>query len=406
MAFTLPRGWILKLTCIGCVSTLIGCGSKPVPIPAPPKAVVVAAPSIVAIVSEPTTEKAKDLFGTIRGRYDASTTYRASFDPQVMAGFISGAAKDLTEVPARFAGQDEVWIKLTLNQTGIGFDAVRFGRPYDTADLVHAFALRSEDTPRLKWWAITKSGQQLNFPPAHTSQKLNISVADLPFDDANTFIFGHIAQQQIVPSQDYVIAFVIDGSEPLDIYVKLALFNKHMHKLPVITTSHHAAKALGLTLPFQLTSNASLTDQAFEELELHGPPAALKFLEDRLVGEDDWKAWHRYVHIANDYALELAEGEQVNEAMAVYISAAAGVRKLRDTPCPPDEKPCDLIPRMLYDEACALARGGRTTESIAALREAVTAGCADVAMIRGDDDLASLHDNDEFKRLITELEAR
>ena len=105
-----------------------------------------------------------------------------------------------------------------------------------------------------------------------------------------------------------------------------------MHKLPVITTSHHATEALGLTLPFQLTSNASLTDHAFEELELHGPDAALRVLEEKLADGDDWKAWHQYVHIAN--------------------------------------------------------------------------GCTDVAMIRGDDDLASLHDNDEFKRLITELDAR
>jgi fructoselysine-6-P-deglycase FrlB-like protein len=61
---------------------------------------------------------------------------------------------------------------------------------------------------------------------------------------------------------------------------------------------------------------------------------------------------------------------------------------------------------MLYNEACAWARSGKTSESIAALREAVAAGCVDVAMIRGDEDLAPLHDNDEFKRIVTELEGR
>src|SRR5688572_4002146 len=112
MAFTLTRGWIRKLTCIGCVSTLIGCGSKPAPIPPPPKAVV-ATPSIVAIVSEPTTDNAKKQFEVIRGRYDASKAYGGSLDPNAMAWSLYGVVSDLTEIPAPFAGESDSWVKLT-----------------------------------------------------------------------------------------------------------------------------------------------------------------------------------------------------------------------------------------------------------------------------------------------------
>ena len=79
---------------------------------------------------------------------------------------------------------------------------------------------------------------------------------------------------------------------------------------------------------------------------------------------------------------------------------------MRDASLGSNGRRCELIPVMLYNVACALAINDEVTGAVAALREAVAAGFTDVAWMRGDDDLVSLHDNAEFKLLIAELEDR
>ena len=57
-----------------------------------------------------------------------------------------------------------------------------------------------------------------------------------------------------------------------------------------------------------------------------------------------------------------------------------------------------------YNLACARARLGDAKPAMAALEAAVESGFSDAAHLRRDEDLASLRDREEFRRLVEHLE--
>jgi tetratricopeptide (TPR) repeat protein len=57
-------------------------------------------------------------------------------------------------------------------------------------------------------------------------------------------------------------------------------------------------------------------------------------------------------------------------------------------------------PTVRYNLACSYALTGHKAEALAALEQAIELGYRDVEFLMKDDDLVSLHDDEEFARLI------
>ena len=85
----------------------------------------------------------------------------------------------------------------------------------------------------------------------------------------------------------------------------------------------------------------------------------------------------------------LAEGNY--RAARTVLEVAVGIR---DEPA-----------HVWYNLACARARLGETKRALAALEAAVARGFGDAAHMRRDEDLASLREREEFRRLLARLEA-
>lgn len=118
-------------------------------------------------------------------------------------------------------------------------------------------------------------------------------------------------------------------------------------------------------------------------------------LVDRSQADFEIEFFERVLHRAGDYVEVLAAlAERLCEKgwyhRAVVIDERLALLRPRD-------------PQMQYNRACTLARVGRADEALAALRSAVKNGFDDARFLLADDDLASLRERPEFRRLVTRL---
>jgi thiol-disulfide isomerase/thioredoxin len=88
----------------------------------------------------------------------------------------------------------------------------------------------------------------------------------------------------------------------------------------------------------------------------------------------------------------------------LYIQSAEAIRKLRDAY--PDLSPQEreLVPPLIYDEACSFALEGQPEKALGRLAEAIDAGLEDPEMVIADPDFASLRKLPRFTELIRKLE--
>src|SRR5262249_23690314 len=87
-----------------------------------------------------------------------------------------------------------------------------------------------------------------------------------------------------------------------------------------------------------------------------------------------------------------ARGDELDRSARgpLYRQAAAAVRKLRANHKDLSTQERELIPRLIYNEACTFALKGQSEKALDGLAEAVDAGLDDPEIVTGDDDLASI----------------
>ena len=100
---------------------------------------------------------------------------------------------------------------------------------------------------------------------------------------------------------------------------------------------------------------------------------------------------HRVYTQASFYLPRRWLAERNYRAARTALTVALGIR--------------DDLPHVWYNLACAAARMGDAKAALAALETAVEKGFGDAAHLRRDEDLASLRDREEFRRLVERLEA-
>jgi tetratricopeptide (TPR) repeat protein len=102
------------------------------------------------------------------------------------------------------------------------------------------------------------------------------------------------------------------------------------------------------------------------------------------------------------YEAILAEDPEFVEAL-VQLAEAYTKAGLHDKGLETDLKLAALRPddpTVHYNLACSYALAGKRDEALAALERAIELGYRDVEFLMQDEDLVSLHDDEEFARLI------
>jgi thiol-disulfide isomerase/thioredoxin len=92
------------------------------------------------------------------------------------------------------------------------------------------------------------------------------------------------------------------------------------------------------------------------------------------------------------------------ERSALYIQAAEAIRKLRDHYSDLTTQERELLPRLIYNEACAFALEGHSEKALDRLAESIDVGVDDPAMVTADDDLVSIRGEPRYNELIARLE--
>lgn len=105
------------------------------------------------------------------------------------------------------------------------------------------------------------------------------------------------------------------------------------------------------------------------------------------------------MELTQAHAIALATAGNEKAAYPMMLRSGQYLRKLRDAggALAGTEKQLEAL--VLYNEACAYARGGEPEKAVASLAEAVDAGFSDSAQVDSDPDLASLRERDDFKKV-------
>jgi len=304
-------------------------------------------------------------------------------------------------------GDDEFpsWTKVRLNTSGARFDAIRFtNRLPWPADLVWAFALPEEP---LRSWSITPqrgvSTEEFGFTDYHHKYNLKLPGLDLPV--RNFVVFQQLEGKKIFASREYFLWFIFEDEKPVDVYVKLKLVNAQRDTCPHFTTAHPAAEQLGIELPFQFTSAASVKDRDTDLREFRALEAARESPEKELANASAREADFFYARLAYGRALQLAQKQEDRDKVNRYVlKAAESMRALGEKygDLEPEER--RILASALYSEACTLAMTGQPEKGLESLQGAVQAGYDDIPRIRGDVDLQPVRDLPAFDDWFKELD--
>lgn len=104
--------------------------------------------------------------------------------------------------------------------------------------------------------------------------------------------------------------------------------------------------------------------------------------------------------VSQQVAGRLIQGDQSEAGYAFYAQAGKALRKAMEGDIP--EIPGSFAASVFYNEACALAKGGKTDESATALEDAVKQGFSDFEHMASDTDLASVREIDGFEEKLEE----
>jgi hypothetical protein len=301
--------------------------------------------------------------------------------------------------------QSPTWTKVTLNTTGARVDAIRFLHPGDgDADLFWMFAMPKAKEPQFFGWQISaKSTVTQRFVGYLVQSNLRLPDIDLP--EENVVVFQQLAGRKIRPGVEYFIWFWFRQDEPIDMYLKMKVVET-LSKTPVLfTKTGDFAEHLGLQFPFQFTSKATPADRAQQVIEREGVEAALETLERELATKPQRESEFYYVSLAHQHGTQFAEKGNEAKAQLFYLAAGKMLWRIRErhSPFSPQEQAFAAL--VFYNEACAFALEGEKKKAMASLQASVDSGFKDVAHMRGDDDLTTLHELSEFQELVKKLEA-
>ncbi len=95
----------------------------------------------------------------------------------------------------------------------------------------------------------------------------------------------------------------------------------------------------------------------------------------------------------------VATGDDPKPGYVLFMKSADAYRKVKHIGIPLTPQLRQMVPTILYNEACSYALAGEPDKAIASLGEALDAGFRDKANFDKDTDLDSLRDRDDFKKL-------
>lgn len=120
-------------------------------------------------------------------------------------------AADFTKVEPFVSSEPTPWREVTLNQSGTGFDGIRFTSSL-AADADLSWCINLSAQP--KEWSIVRLGESIpTFQAEH--EAYNLVVPELRVADKNVFTFQSLSGGHIRPGKEYVIWFAFNTREPV-----------------------------------------------------------------------------------------------------------------------------------------------------------------------------------------------
>lgn len=142
---------------------------------------------------------------------------------QQFARAAQAAADAFTKVELKESGSTEKFVRVTLNQHGIGFDGIRFTVPQGEArDLVWAFA-RLERRPFSHWYILPRAGEMKGFRRIFHGGP---GMKGVPWEESVVpyeVTLQPLSGGELKPGEEYLIWFSFHDQRPLDLYVLLKL---------------------------------------------------------------------------------------------------------------------------------------------------------------------------------------
>ena len=105
-------------------------------------------------------------------------------------------------------------------------------------------------------------------------------------------------------------------------------------------------------------------------------------------------------------AAQLLQGGEADKANPLFLESAQHARLLRDEFGPIKGNEGRLVAMALYNGACVEAKGGKADDAVKTLGEAIDSGFDDLNQLDGDDDFASIREQDAYKKVRAEAETK
>lgn len=171
---------------------------------------------------------------------------RQTDKPQFQSTLLK-VAREFVQVGPTLNENPAKWQEVTLNQSGAGFDGIRFTSPLKAnSDLNWSINLSA---PSKDWGIVGASQPVPAFQASYEGYNLNFTELRVP--DKNLFTFQSLSGGHIQPGQEYVIWFAFNTHEPVVLRFALSLQVGSAPQGP--SNAEGIAKAMNWKLPLQHT---------------------------------------------------------------------------------------------------------------------------------------------------------
>lgn len=136
------------------------------------------------------------------------------------------------------------WQTIKINDTGVGFAAIRFTSPLDApADMHWVFVLPPDAIEQ--WYIVPREGTMDGF--RNFENYYDLSLPDVSLPASNLAVFQELLEGQIQPGREYILWFGLNSSEAVELRVALHL--EPMATRLFATKVDELATAIGIELP-------------------------------------------------------------------------------------------------------------------------------------------------------------
>ena len=153
---------------------------------------------------------------------------------------------------------------------------------------------------------------------------------------------------------------------------------------------------------------SSVVKKVIEDLQKSEKPdfeKAINTLESGVkANPKDREAKMLLVQIYETYGMQSAQQDKKPDPY--FLKAASTLRDLMKSDLPKAQQINFIAETVFYNEACVLAKSGKTDAAMASLKDCFAAGVNNVSMLETDADLKSLRDREDFKSMVKDLKVK